>query len=81
MTESKAVQKLRVLLPHWIQHNDDHAAEFRVWARRAGQAGGHIEAAAQHYEEANFMLKEALEQLGGPLDIEAEHEHSITRRG
>ena len=24
--------KLRALLPHWIEHNAEHAAEFRLWA-------------------------------------------------
>jgi hypothetical protein len=24
--------KLRVLIPHWIDHNNEHAAEFRGWA-------------------------------------------------
>jgi hypothetical protein len=30
------LEKLRVLLPHWIEHNAEHAAEFRQWAERAG---------------------------------------------
>jgi hypothetical protein len=28
-------EKLRVLLPHWIEHNAEHAAEFRQWAEWA----------------------------------------------
>ncbi len=30
-------EKLRVLLPHWIEHNGEHAAEFRDYAVRAGK--------------------------------------------
>ena len=26
------VEKLRVLIPHWIEHNEEHANEFRRWA-------------------------------------------------
>jgi hypothetical protein len=32
-------EKLRVLLPHWIEHNGEHADEFRRYAPRAGVAG------------------------------------------
>jgi hypothetical protein len=31
--------KLRALLPHWIEHNAEHAAEFRNWAEKARAAG------------------------------------------
>lgn len=63
--------KLRVLLPHWIEHNGEHAKEFRGWAERAGVAGNALLDAARLLEEANIRLQEGLEQLGGPL----EHHH------
>jgi hypothetical protein len=66
------VEKLRVLLPHWIAHNGEHAEEFREWADRAGAAAEDIRAAAELVEEANARLERALEQLGGPL---AHHHH------
>ena len=77
----KDIEKLRVLLPHWIEHNSEHASEFREWARRAGAAEAHIEAAAELMEEANARLAEALEAVGGPLEHgphveEAGHEHA-----
>ena len=78
MTDEKDIQKLRLLLPHWIQHNADHGAEFQTWARRAGPACSYLEAAAQHCEEANFMLKQALARLGGPLADEVKHERPHT---
>ena len=62
------IEKLRVLLPHWIEHNGEHAKEFRQWADRAGPAKGRILAAAELVEEANDHLAEALEQVGGPLE-------------
>jgi len=67
------VEKLRVLLPHWIEHNADHAGEFRTWAARAGVAGGNILAAARQLEEANEALQAALSKLGGPLPVEHHH--------
>jgi hypothetical protein len=63
--------KLRILLPHWIEHNGQHADEFREWASRAGAAEEAIREAAELVEKANVRLEEALEQLGGPL----EHHH------
>jgi hypothetical protein len=65
------IDKLRVLLPHWIEHNGEHAGEFREWAEQAGPAWNALMAAADLMEEANGRLEEALEQLGGPL----EHHH------
>ena len=64
--------KLRVLLPHWIEHNGEHAWEFREWAERGGAAGDALAAAAGLIEEANVQLEAALDQLGGPLE---QHRH------
>jgi hypothetical protein len=30
-------EKLQVLLPHWIEHNCEHAQEFREYAVRSGE--------------------------------------------
>ena len=48
--------KLRTLLPHWIEHNAEHAADFRLWAGLAGEAEADIEAAAAQMEAANEAL-------------------------
>jgi hypothetical protein len=63
--------KLRVLLPHWIEHNDEHAAEFRAWAERARAAGqeevaDEIDTAAKELGWVNEALTAALNKLGGP---------------
>jgi hypothetical protein len=68
------IDKLRVLLPHWIEHNGEHAREFREWAERAGMGRDALLAAADLVEEANGRLEEALEQLGGPLEY---HHHDL----
>jgi hypothetical protein len=67
------LEKLRVLLPHWCEHNTEHAAEFRAWAEKAGLARAEILEAAEHLERANEALTAALEKLGGPLP--AGHHH------
>jgi len=60
--------KLRVLIPHWIEHNAAHAAEFRRWAENAGAAAPHILTAAKAITEANRALDTALAALGGPAN-------------
>jgi hypothetical protein len=57
--------KLRILLPHWVEHNAEHAGEFRQWATRAGAAREYMEAAADALERANEALQSALASLGG----------------
>jgi predicted TIM-barrel fold metal-dependent hydrolase len=61
--------KLRALLPHWIEHNAEHAAEFCSWAVRACVAGHkdaaeEIEAAAKELGRVNEALRTALQHLG-----------------
>jgi len=68
MTAMTDLQKLRILLPHWIEHNAEHAAEFREWAERARVAGQEgpatdIALAAKELESANEQLAAALERL------------------
>jgi len=77
MTE---IEKLRVLLPHWIEHNQEHGAEFLRWAEKAasaghGEAAELIRSAAQAMEQANAELRQALDKLGGPVHTEHGHTH------
>lgn len=73
------LDKLRVLLPHWIEHNEEHAADYVRWVEMAQTAGyeaaaGRIRAAIEHVAQANAALQEALDALGGPISIET-HGH------
>jgi hypothetical protein len=69
--------KLRVLLPHWIEHNADHAKSFCAWADRARAAGD--EHLAAHIEEAGRKIEAASRDLEGGLQhigvATGEHEH------
>jgi hypothetical protein len=63
------LDKLRVLLPHWIEHNAEHAAEFRNWAEKVRTAGEEeiaeeIDTAAKELGWVNEALSAALETLG-----------------
>jgi alcohol dehydrogenase YqhD (iron-dependent ADH family) len=57
--------KLRILLPHWIEHNDEHAASFREWAERARELG--LGEVAQRIEEAVERMKGCNEALSAAL--------------
>ncbi len=72
----KDQDKLRVLLAHWVEHNREHAEQFRQWAGRAGklesleseEAASKLEAAVQEMKVVNDCLLSALDIIGGPLE-------------
>ncbi len=62
------VEKFRVLIEHWIEHNAAHGAEFEKWARRARDAdleevSQDISAAADVLREINGRLRDAITHL------------------
>ena len=68
--EKTELEKLAVLIPHWVEHNEEHGKEFRKWADRAnaqGHAAVHDEIlqAIEQMDRANASLLKALEHLGG----------------
>jgi len=74
------IEKLRTLLPYWIEHNAEHANDFRVWIERIRPGGyahvvEHLEAAIERIESANHDLQGALEHLGAPHEA-ASHDHA-----
>lgn len=61
--------KVRALLPHWIEHNEEHAADFNQWAGRVRAEGQEevaeeIALAAKQLGWVNEALTAALEKLG-----------------
>ena len=80
MSEKTAIEKLRILLPHWVEHNRNHGTEFMQWADGARKEG-HVEAAeliaqaASVIKKADVLLEEALEKLGGPVHGHTHHHH------
>ena len=62
------VERFRVLLEHWIEHNAVHGAEFEKWSRRAQDANldevaVSIDAAAESIRVVNDRLRDALVHL------------------
>ncbi len=68
------IEKLRVMLPHWIEHNRGHAEEFAQWAEQISsteaELAGQLHRAVQSLEEAQCALEEALVSAGGALSTE-----------
>lgn len=63
------IERLRKLLPHWMEHNAEHAGEFREWAAKvralsAGDAADDVVQAAEAMERANQYLGAALRKMG-----------------
>lgn len=76
----KEVEKLRVLLPHWIEHNSGHEAECLKWVDIANKEGQesvakHIAAAVEMMKEVNTLLEKALHEAGGPSAENHHHHH------
>ena len=70
------LEKLQVLLPHWIEHNQGHAGECRKWAEQADNEAvqSNLMAALAAMEVVTEHLAKALDAAGGPK-IEEGHEH------
>jgi len=62
------IEKLAQLVPHWIEHNEAHAAQFAEWSERALEAGL-TEVAGSLAEAANALARanESLELARGGL--------------
>ena len=61
-------EKLAALLGYWIEHNQEHAQEFREWAEKADSAGElvvsrAIKQAADELDAATAQLEQAKAKL------------------
>ena len=66
---SGEIDKLRILLDYWIEHNREHSQEFREWAEKADSLGvdigGDILQAASEMDKASEILSRAQRKLWG----------------
>lgn len=65
--------KLKTLLDYWINHNREHAEEFREWAEKAGGIGKEavqrkLVQASKEMEKANASLAAARKVMGSRAD-------------
>lgn len=81
MTEKTELEKLRILLPHWIEHSHSHQHEFKKWAEIARDEGREdvaelIARAVSALSEADKALEQGLASLGGKLEGGHHHHHN-----
>jgi len=74
------LEKLQVLLTHWLQHNKSHGSEYLKWAEVARQDGRattaeFIEQAVALLKKADESLEKALDSVGGQSREEHGHHH------
>jgi predicted RNA-binding protein len=65
-TAMNDLEKLQLLLPHWIEHNAEHADELRSWTDLM-QLSGRVDVAERLFATA-ALLEEAGDQLSKLLD-------------
>ena len=82
MTEKQYsdIEKLQLLISHWLQHNESHGAEYAKWAAAARQAGHpttaeYIEQAIDLLAKADKAFEMALKSVGGPRKGHQHHQH------
>ena len=74
------LEKLQLLLTHWLQHNKSHSLDYLKWADVARQ-GNHtktaefIEQAADFLKKSDKSLEKALASVGGPNQEHEHHQH------
>ena len=64
VAENKDEKTLKILLVHWINHNESHEEGFREWVEKSRAIGksdtaDYIEKAIECLQQANEMLMEA----------------------
>jgi hypothetical protein len=74
------LEKLRILLQHWIDHNGGHVAEFSKWqgvmnTERQDAVAAFLGEAIKQMDSVSETLAEALKACGGPADPGEGHEH------
>ncbi|MDD5126602.1 MAG: hypothetical protein PHR43_00650 [Dehalococcoidales bacterium] len=63
-------EKLKILLAHWVEHNNEHRDEFREWAEKAkilgeAEVDNLMQKAAREMHRSGDYLLQALKKLGG----------------
>ncbi|MDK9709036.1 MAG: hypothetical protein OEL83_18495 [Desulforhopalus sp.] len=74
------VEKLRVMLQHWIEHNKGHMDEFEKWRTTMSDEGrkslaGHIQRTMELMASVNVELGQALQEAGGTKHDDDHHHH------
>ena len=74
------LDKLRVMLQHWIEHNKGHMEEFEKWHATMNDEGrtslaSHIHRTIELMGSVNMELDKALQEAGGAKHDDDHHHH------
>jgi len=80
MSTKSDKEKLQILLAHWIEHNQSHAAEMTKWRQVAADnnlvvCARLIDEAVSGIETTDKALEAALEEIGGAPHGTHHHHH------
>lgn len=80
MDSKTTVEKMRILLPLWIEHNNHHEADFRKWAdlarsEQSDKLAEILDQAATSMTATDALLKKALAEAGGSDTTPHSHDH------
>jgi hypothetical protein len=72
--------KLKILLKHWIEHNDEHAEVYKDWAKKAMFLGNEevskiLEMLYQETGRLNRLIEKAIEKLEDPNVLKNKKKH------
>lgn len=61
------IEKLRRLIPHWIEHNEEHSESYKHWAQRINESNPELSQilyeVSREGEKLNDLLKKAIKLL------------------
>ena len=74
------IDKLRVLLQHWIEHNGGHVSEFEKWQTIMSEddkpsIASAIGEAITQMDKVSEILTDILTECGGPKQDHGHHHH------
>ncbi len=75
-----SLEKLKIILPHWEEHNKEHAVELRDWAKELLEedvdVSGILEKVANLFDESTKLLRAASVKVGRvSIDHSVHHHH------
>ncbi len=73
------LNKLQILLQHWLDHNRSHVKEFGKWQDQISpehqSIADKIGLILNKMDEINHLLESALDEAGGPTEHHHHHHH------
>jgi hypothetical protein len=64
------LEKLRKLIPHWMEHNDEHAETYKSWAEKMSSLGKkELSEILIRLHQESRKLREFFKEAMGMIDV------------